>query len=101
MWLLLQLIMRFPFLALHAERGDRGLSFPRPLSRQEEAALFVQMEQGTGEQKKAARDKLIEHNLRLVSHIVSKYARSGCGDCVLFHSGAGELYALPYVQDRR
>lgn len=80
MWLLLQLIMRFPFLALHAERGDRGLSFPRPLSRQEEAALFVQMEQGTGEQKKAARDKLIEHNLRLVSHIVSKYARSGCGD---------------------
>ena len=46
MWLLLQLFMRFPFLALHAERGDRGLSFPRPLSRQEEAALFVQMEQG-------------------------------------------------------
>ena len=52
MWLLLQLFMRFPFLALHAERGDRGLSFPRPLSRQEEAALFVQMEQGSGEEKK-------------------------------------------------
>ena len=30
--------------------------------------------------KKAARDKLIEHNLRLVSHIDSKYARSGSGD---------------------
>ena len=44
-------------------------SFPPPLSTKEEDDCFLRMEQGDA----AAREKLILHNLRLVSHIVRKY----------------------------
>lgn len=44
-------------------------SFPPPLSKQEEHELFVRARKGDVE----ARNKLIEHNLRLVAHIVKKY----------------------------
>lgn len=49
-------------------------SFPAPLSAKEEAELVQAMLTGDG----AARDKLIEHNLRLVAHIAKKYRASGC-----------------------
>ena len=49
-------------------------SFPKPLAADEEARLVEKMSAGDAN----ARDKLIEHNLRLVAHIVKKYARSGC-----------------------
>ena len=49
-------------------------SFPAPLSAEEEAQLVQAMITGDG----AARDKLIEHNLRLVAHIAKKYRASGC-----------------------
>ncbi len=44
-------------------------SFPKPLSTKEEAEYLRRCKEGD----KAARDKLIEHNLRLVAHIVKKY----------------------------
>lgn len=44
-------------------------SFPPPLSTKEETECFLQMEKGDDK----AREKLILHNLRLVSHIVRKY----------------------------
>lgn len=44
-------------------------SYPPPLSGKEEALLFSEKEKGV----KKAREKLILHNLRLVSHIVKKY----------------------------
>ena len=44
-------------------------SFPPPLSPKEEAECFKKMKEGD----KKAREKLIEHNLRLVAHIVKKY----------------------------
>ncbi len=44
-------------------------SFPPPLSKEEEHELFVRTRKGDS----AARNKLIEHNLRLVAHIVKKY----------------------------
>ncbi len=43
--------------------------FPPPLSQSDEKALFLRARQGDEE----ARQKLILHNLRLVSHIVRKY----------------------------
>ena len=52
--------------------SGRG-SFPRPLSRQEEQEAIAAMRAGDGE----ARLKLIEHNLRLVSHIARKYTVPG------------------------
>lgn len=47
-------------------------SFPPPLQHEEERQLFRKMKQGDT----AARTKLIEHNLRLVAHIVRKYYTS-------------------------
>ena len=44
-------------------------SFPRPLKPEEERVFLEQAAQGD----MAARNKLIEHNLRLVAHIVKKY----------------------------
>ncbi len=50
-------------------------NFPPPLSFQKESEYFKQLEEGNEE----ARQELILHNLRLVSHIVRKYyASSQC-----------------------
>lgn len=50
-------------------RVNDGGSFPPPLSKAEETECFARMKQGD----EAARSRLIEHNLRLVAHIVKKY----------------------------
>ncbi|MDR0928093.1 MAG: RNA polymerase sporulation sigma factor SigK [Oscillospiraceae bacterium] len=49
-------------------------SFPKPLPAREEADCIKKMQQGNHE----ARQKLIEHNLRLVAHIARKYTVPGC-----------------------
>lgn len=49
--------------------------FPKQLPRQEEEKLILAMSQGDAE----AREKLITHNLRLVSHIARKYLVPGYG----------------------
>ncbi len=46
--------------------------FPDPLTKEEEERLIKEMNLGN----KGARNKLIEHNLRLVAHIVKKYEHS-------------------------
>lgn len=46
-------------------------SFPKPLSAKEESELFQRWKEGD----KEARSRLIEHNLRLVAHIVKKYVQ--------------------------
>ncbi len=63
------LLLRFISLILGIEDSQ---SFPPPLSRQEETELFAKMAEGN----ERARDKIIEHNLRLVSHIIRKYYSS-------------------------
>ena len=52
--------------------GSTG-TFPAPLSAKEEAFLLDALEQGD----ENARNKLIEHNLRLVAHIAKKYTITG------------------------
>ena len=47
-------------------------TFPKPLSDEEEAECLERMKSGDIE----ARNTLIEHNLRLVAHIVKKYAKN-------------------------
>ena len=54
---------------LFSLRLERGSSFPRPLSAAEERECLDRLAQGDPE----ARNTLIEHNLRLVAHIVKKY----------------------------
>ena len=46
-----------------------GESFPRPLSREEEEACLARL----AEEDLEARNTLVEHNLRLVAHILKKY----------------------------
>lgn len=65
---LMALLRRF-FLLGHIQNG----SFPKPLSEAEEAALI---ERYTKEGDETAKSALIEHNLRLVAHIVKKYAQT-------------------------
>lgn len=48
------------------------LLFPKPLDAKEEEELFSKFRGGD----KHARDLLIEHNLRLVAHIVKKYSQA-------------------------
>lgn len=54
------------FFILHVCGGG---TFPKPLSAKQEQEYLSRMSQGD----KDARQKLIEHNLRLVAHIVKKY----------------------------
>lgn len=48
-------------------------AFPRPLREEEEQRLI----KSAGEGDMKARNKLVEHNLRLVAHIVKKYYNTG------------------------
>ncbi len=57
----------FLFFFLHLKNMT---SFPKPLSAQRERELFILVKE-KGDTK--ARQELIEHNLRLVSHIIKKY----------------------------
>lgn len=57
--------------------------FPQPLSREEEAAYIQRMENGD----ENARQELITHNLRLVSHIAHKYQVPGYGQDDLISIG--------------
>ena len=63
------LISFFSKLVLLLLRTQSGGCFPPPLGKEEERELFRRMKKGD----KDARNKLIEHNLRLVAHIVKKY----------------------------
>lgn len=64
--LLLQIFSNLFYFALHVTGAG---SFPPPLSAKKEAELLEKSRNGDTE----ARNKLIEHNLRLVAHIVKKY----------------------------
>lgn len=63
------LMLLFSSMLIMLRLGKGSGSFPKPLSREDEKKYLDLWEQGDTE----ARDILIEHNLRLVSHIVKKY----------------------------
>ena len=75
-WLLL--LARLLLFPLHM--GGTAGSFPRPLKTEEERECLERLAAGD----LSARDTLIEHNLRLVAHIVKKYyAQPGDSDDLL------------------
>lgn len=61
------LLLLFPFLG-----SLKSESYPEKLSEEEEQFYLLSFKKGSNE----ARSKLIEHNLRLVAHIVKKYESS-------------------------
>ena len=68
--LLLQCLQSVTLLLSYIANGN---TFPKPLSAKEERECLKRFAEGDIE----ARNTLIEHNLRLVAHIVKKY--TGCG----------------------
>lgn len=68
--LLLEIISSIYYFALHVTGAG---AFPPPLSAAKEGELLEKSQNGDIE----ARNTLIEHNLRLVAHIVKKYYSSG------------------------
>ena len=54
------------FFSLHV---TNNISFPKPLSKKEEEDCLNKIKEGN----ENAKNKLIEHNLRLVAHIIKKY----------------------------
>lgn len=67
--MIFELLKNLIFFVLHVENTN---IFPKPLSKARELECFEKMSQGD----KSARSELIEHNLRLVAHIVKKYAQT-------------------------
>lgn len=61
-----ELINRILILALHL---DTNSYFPPPLNKKEETELLIKLKNGDIK----AKEKLIQHNLRLVAHIIKKY----------------------------
>lgn len=63
---ILDLFSNMLWLILHITDSD---AFPKPLSKQEENEALERLKQGD----ESAKALLIEHNLRLVAHVVKKY----------------------------
>lgn len=68
--LLMKIASAVYYFALHVKGAG---SFPPPLSAEREAELLEKSRSGDDD----ARNELIEHNLRLVAHIVKKYYNTG------------------------
>ena len=66
---IISIILKLAFMILGVEPVQK---FPPALSKEEEGECFEMYKKGD----MAARDKLIEHNLRLVAHVVRKYYTS-------------------------
>ncbi|MDO4481645.1 MAG: RNA polymerase sporulation sigma factor SigK [Bacillota bacterium] len=71
--LLTSLLLANP-LVLLSSYVSMGNSFPKPLSEEEEERYLSEYEENGDIE---AKNKLIEHNLRLVAHIVKKYSNTG------------------------
>ncbi len=69
--LLTQIVTNLFYLALHVTGAG---AFPAPLSAKRENELLKLKEQGDIK----AKNELIEHNLRLVAHVVKKYYTANC-----------------------
>ena len=78
------------FFTLHVASGG---SFPKPLSAKRERELLSLAQNGD----KEAKDTLINHNLRLVAHIVKKYYAGNCDNEDLISIGTIGLIKAVYT----
>lgn len=67
-----------------------GSSYPKPLPPQEEAECIKKMKEGDN----IAREKLINHNMRLVAHVAKKYSGSAETDDLLSAGSIGLIKAI-------
>lgn len=69
---------------------NNNSSFPKPLTADEEKKLLLDMESGD----ERAKEVLIQHNLRLVAHIVKKYNQSEEADDLISVGCLGLIKAI-------
>lgn len=69
---------------------DNHSSFPKPLDKDEENALVEKMTNGDTE----AKTRLIEHNMRLVAHIVKKYSSTAEADDLISAGSIGLIKGI-------
>lgn len=69
---------------------NNATGFPRPLSPEEEKQEIIKMKKGD----KEAKNNLINHNLRLVSHVVKKYSNAGDADDLISVGTIGLIKAI-------
>lgn len=69
---------------------NRVSCFPKPLTIEEEKELIKEMQNGN----EKAKEKLINHNLRLVAHIVKKYNGSGEAEDLISVGAIGLIKAI-------
>ncbi len=67
-----------------------GSSYPKPLSKEEEAKYLALARAGD----KHAKDMLVKHNMRLVAHIVKKYSGAAETDDMLSVGSIGLIKAI-------
>ena len=72
-------------------------SYPKPLSAVEEKACLAKARAGD----RAARDKLIRHNMRLVAHVVKKYTGAAETDDMISVGSIGLIKAVNTYQPSR
>lgn len=69
---------------------DNHSSFPKPLNKDEENTLVEKMTNGDTE----AKTRLIEHNMRLVAHIVKKYSSTAEADDLISAGSIGLIKGI-------
>ena len=85
--LLTQIVSNLFYLALHVKSAG---SFPAPLSAKRESELLLLKEDGDVN----AKNELIEHNLRLVAHVVKKYYTADDQDDLISIGTIGLIKAI-------
>lgn len=69
---------------------DNKSSFPKPLNKEEEQKLVQKMSDGDQQ----AKAQLIEHNMRLVAHIVKKYSSTAEADDLISAGSIGLIKGI-------
>ncbi len=72
-------------------------SYPRPLSKEEEEHCLTLARSGD----RAARDKLVRHNMRLVAHVVKKYTGAAETDDMISVGSIGLIKAIDTYEPAR
>ena len=73
---------------------NNNSSFPKPLTREEESQYLEKMAKGD----KQAKEILIQHNLRLVVHVVKKYSQSEEAEDLISVGSLGLIKAINTYQ---
>ena len=73
---------------------NNNSSFPKPLTKDEEQEYLLKFQNGD----RSARDVLINHNLRLVAHIVKKYNQADEADELISVGSLGLIKAINSYQ---